>query len=382
MSASAHLASVRLQVESSLAKRAPNAFNPQPKTASERTPSGIPSLDALLQGGLPVGAIAEMIGLTGSGRTTLTLAFLAATLREGKVAAWIDADDTFDPTTAAAIDLTRLLWVRCGAPTCTTTPESIPLTPQTPAEPIPLDHPALHGGGGQHPRSEAHGMPQAISAILQPHGGLRNQQDPAHHTRRNRRVIGTPGAPNRPLTESSPSREEQIPTDRQPPRRGEQLARPPLAAAPRTHKPIFNQPQRPRKPAWSALDQAIRATDLLLQSGGFGLIVLDLGSTPPEMAWRIPLATWFRFRAACERSRTTLLLLSQHPCTRSSAELAVRMHPGHFESEGNVLTAITFHAELERQRFPALSNIVPIRKPPQSQRPGQWKGSTAWAVRA
>ncbi len=217
-------------------------------------------------------------------------------------------------------------------------------------------------------------MPQAISAILQPHGGLHD-----HHTRRNRRSIGTPGAPNRPLTQSSPSREEQIPTDRQPPRRGEQLARPILA--PLNSQPTAAPPTRPRKPAWSALDQAIRATDLLLQSGGFGLLVLDLGSTPPEMAWRIPLATWFRFRAACERSRTTLLLLSQHPCTRSSAELAVRMHPGHFESQGNVLTAITFHAELERQRFPAL-NIVPIRKPPQSQRPGQWKGSTAWAVRA
>ncbi len=375
MSASAHLASVRLQVESSLAKRAPNAFNPQPKTASERTPSGIPSLDALLQGGLPVGAIAEMVGLHGSGRTTLTLAFLAATLREGKVAAWIDAADTFDLAAAAgnSIDLTRLLWVRCGAPsTQPSTPEPIPLIPQTPAEPIPLDHPALHGGGGQHPRTEAHGMPQAISAILQPHGGLHD-----HHLRRNRRIIGTPGAPNRPLTQ--PSREEQIPTDRQPPRRGEQLAR--LAIAPHSPQPAANPHPRSRKPAWSTLDQAIRATDLLLQSGGFGLLVLDLGSTPPEMAWRIPLATWFRFRAACERSRTTLLLVSQHPCTRSSAELAVRMHPGQFESQGNVLTAITFHAELERQRFPAL-NVVPIRKPPQSQRPGQWKGSTAWAVRA
>src|SRR5580700_11706310 len=41
------------------------------------------------------------------------------------------------------------------------------------------------------------------------------------------------------------------------------------------------------------LEQVLRATDLLLESGGFGLIVLDLGDLPPQAARRIPLTTWF-----------------------------------------------------------------------------------------
>ena len=43
------------------------------------------------------------------------------------------------------------------------------------------------------------------------------------------------------------------------------------------------------------LEHLLRAADLLLESGGFGLIALDLGDLPPQMARRIPLTTWFRF---------------------------------------------------------------------------------------
>ena len=50
-----------------------------------------------------------------------------------------------------------------------------------------------------------------------------------------------------------------------------------------------NSPQK-------CLEQLLRAADLLLESGGFGLIALDLGDLPPQTARRIPLTTWFRFR--------------------------------------------------------------------------------------
>jgi recombination protein RecA len=132
-------------------------------------------------------------------------------------------------------------------------------------------------------------------------------------------------------------------------------------------------------PAWKLVDQALRATDLLLQGGGFSAIVLDLGSVPPEIAWRIPLAMWFRFRAACERTRISLLLLTQHPCARSSAELVVRLDPGSMEAEGLVMTGIRYHATTERSRSRESDRVVPIRKPPQSERPGQWKSEAAWA---
>ena len=45
----------------------------------------------------------------------------------------------------------------------------------------------------------------------------------------------------------------------------------------------------------------LKVTDLLLQSNGFGMIVLDLGDIPVRSARRISLASWFRFRRAIER---------------------------------------------------------------------------------
>jgi recombination protein RecA len=233
-------------------------------------------------------------------------------------------------------------------------------------------------------------MPEAITAMLNSHGGFYD-----HQTRRERKAIGTPGMPNRPLTTRSPHREEQVTSDRQPARRGENLAN--ITIAPRCAEP---QPRRlasvptsdripiplqhrksesPRTP-WQALDQALRATDLLLQNGGFGALILDLGSTPAETAWRIPQATWFRFRSACERTRASLLLLTQHPCAGSSAELVLRLAPGTLEAENNVLTGIRYTAAIERTRSPQNhTSVVPIRKPPQSVRPGHWKSEAAWA---
>ncbi len=118
-----------------------------------------------------------------------------------------------------------------------------------------------------------------------------------------------------------------------------------------------------------AMDQALRAADLLLQGGGFGAIVLDLGSTPAELAWKIPLATWFRFRAACERTRVSVLVLTQHPCARSAAELVVRMDAAELAADGRVMTGVKFRANIERSRYAEReAKVVPIRKPPQSER--------------
>jgi recombination protein RecA len=60
------------------------------------------------------------------------------------------------------------------------------------------------------------------------------------------------------------------------------------------------------------MEQVLRATDLLLESGGFGLIALDLGDLPPQSARSIPLTTWFRFRRAVEYTPTILLALEPH----------------------------------------------------------------------
>ena len=73
------------------------------------------------------------------------------------------------------------------------------------------------------------------------------------------------------------------------------------------------------------LEQVLRATDLLLESGGFGLIVLDLGDLPPQAARRIPLTTWFRFRRAVENKPTILLAIEHHPIAGSCSSLLLQL---------------------------------------------------------
>jgi hypothetical protein len=75
---------------------------------------------------------------------------------------------------------------------------------------------------------------------------------------------------------------------------------------------------------WSRLEQALRATDLLLQTGGFAAIVLDMSDVLPQHTMRIPLATWYRFRLAAEHARSSLIFLTQSPCASSCASLALR----------------------------------------------------------
>jgi recombination protein RecA len=356
----------------------------------ERMVAGVDELDSLLDGGLPIGAISEFVGVTGSGRTTMALAFASAASRDGRVVSWVDVGDALDPVSAAlnGVDLTRLLWVRCKRAEGDAQAEQT--LPTKPAVPTTANALPVRAGGSPHPRNEVKGMPEAVNAVLQAHGGLHD-----HQTRRERKSIGTPGAPNRPFAKVL-NREEQAPTDRQPSRKQKTMAHEPRCAEPQPHRrktetrtpspkvphasPLNRTLKRNAETPWSALDNALRATDLLLQSGGFGLIVLDLGDVPAEQSWRIPLSTWFRYRAACEHSRASLLVLTRHPCARSSAELVVRMGTSEIEAEGNVCTGIAFSAEIERQRFAEQAKIVSIRKPPQSERPGAWKGRMSWAV--
>ncbi|HLG13914.1 MAG TPA: hypothetical protein VJH03_05210 [Blastocatellia bacterium] len=75
---------------------------------------------------------------------------------------------------------------------------------------------------------------------------------------------------------------------------------------------------------WS-LEHAIKATDLILQGGGFGLVALDMGDIVAKDARRIPSSYWFRFRRAIEKTPTCLLVISGEPGVRSCATLGLEM---------------------------------------------------------
>jgi recA bacterial DNA recombination protein len=94
------------------------------------------------------------------------------------------------------------------------------------------------------------------------------------------------------------------------------------------------------------IDQALRVTDLLLQSGGFGLVVIDLADVPFKTARRIPLTSWFRFQRAVEHTPTVLLVITPAPCAQTCAALLLRM-----EASVKKVLAVSFqrsvpHAEL------------------------------------
>jgi recombination protein RecA len=73
------------------------------------------------------------------------------------------------------------------------------------------------------------------------------------------------------------------------------------------------------------VDQALRATDLLIQGGGFGMIALDFGDTPAKTVRYVPLQVWFRFRRAVESTPTILVVLEQESNAKTCASLVLHL---------------------------------------------------------
>lgn len=161
-------------------------FQWQARPVPETVRTGVSELDAVT-GGLPRGCLTEIFGPTSSGRTSLLISILAAATEREESCALVDAEDSFDPSSAAAagVRLERLLWVRCG-------------------------HSAEH---------------------------------------------------------------------------------------------------------------ALKAADLLIQGGGFGLVAMDLGDTPPKTARRISLTSWFRLRRAVEHTPTVLVTVARQSNAKTCASL-------------------------------------------------------------
>jgi hypothetical protein len=87
----------------------------------------------------------------------------------------------------------------------------------------------------------------------------------------------------------------------------------------------FNFDRTKSRASEHRLEQVLRATDLLLESGGFGLTILDLADLPYQSARRIPLTTWFRFRRAVEHKPTILLAIEQQPIAGSCSSLLLQL---------------------------------------------------------
>jgi len=76
----------------------------------------------------------------------------------------------------------------------------------------------------------------------------------------------------------------------------------------------------------NGLERAFKATDLLLQSGGFGLVVLNLADVAAKCARRIVSSWWFRFRRALENTPTALIVVTPTACVRSCARIVLAVN--------------------------------------------------------
>lgn len=100
------------------------------------------------------------------------------------------------------------------------------------------------------------------------------------------------------------------------------------AAAPRlTHatKAGARAEQRAADPQRVALDRAVKATHLLLQSGLFAVVVLDCGDIAPRELQRLPFTTWRRLQRGLEGRTTVGVVLAAAGGMRSAGGITVSL---------------------------------------------------------
>src|SRR5580692_8517432 len=122
------------------------------------------------------------------------------------------------------------------------------------------------------------------------------------------------------------------------------------SGSPQRHRDTEKKNEKIEKP----VEQALRVIDLLLQSGGFGLVIIDLGDTPVKMARRVPLASWFRFQRAVEHTATVLFVISQVACAQTCASLLLKV-------SGKKLSAVSSQLSTETPTHAQLLNGLQVR---------------------
>ena len=317
MSYGAASAVLKREIETRLATRIPGALSPQPWQAPRLLSTGVPTVDRLLGGGLPLGGISEIAGSVGSGRTALALALVAEATQE-TACAYVDAGDSLNPVSAAAagIRMENLLWVRLGSRAVE-------------RQPLPVLLVAASEQTGEN-------LPDVLARKA---------------AARQKREERTPGHPNQVFGLAA-APDEQVAYERLF-ERGHRAGTPRQEAGAEAKQLSARSPVvfgGTPKSTWDLLDQAIRTTDQILQSGGFRVVVLDLASAAPEQTRRISAATWFRFRRAAQESDAVLLLLTGQPCAGSSAACLLNCRPGAVSIENGILRAMAHAVEVARQR--------------------------------
>jgi hypothetical protein len=108
-----------------------------------------------------------------------------------------------------------------------------------------------------------------------------------------------------------------------------------------------------------AIDRAVKAAALVMQAGGFGLVVLDLADAPPEALRRLPFTTWMRLQRLLEGHDTVGVIVAAEPLGRSARGVTVRLDAsgevaGAWQGEhdrGRLFRGVPARARLGRARW-------------------------------
>jgi len=74
-----------------------------------------------------------------------------------------------------------------------------------------------------------------------------------------------------------------------------------------------------------AVDRALKALNLVLQAGGFGLVAIDLADVPGTALRRLPITTWLRVQRTVEGRDTACVLVTAEPLARSAGGLTLTL---------------------------------------------------------
>jgi recombination protein RecA len=93
----------------------------------------------------------------------------------------------------------------------------------------------------------------------------------------------------------------------------------------RTHPDSWGSTPGPAGLFDRTVDRALKAFNLVLQAGGFGVVAIDLADVPAQTLKRIPFTTWLRVQRIIEGSDTACVLLTPEPLSRSAGGLTLAL---------------------------------------------------------
>jgi recombination protein RecA len=124
-----------------------------------------------------------------------------------------------------------------------------------------------------------------------------------------------------------------------------------------------------------AVPRALKALNLVLSAGGFGVVVFDVGGVPARTLRQLPFTTWLRVQRVIEGSDMVCVLVADGPVARSPGGLSIRLggqpEPAISPGVARLPASGDFHARVRANRYVHRSEVHGARTPAPA---GQWRG--------